>query len=106
MRGRTAIAFAGAVAGAALCLPGAAHAATGTFTYHTQPGNVPHVLRDPADGRCYDVGADGAVRNDTDAIAVLYAIRGCRITVGVIEPEESREHAEFGSVKFVPDQGR
>ncbi|QKW53596.1 hypothetical protein [Streptomyces buecherae] len=53
-----------AVAGVAVVLavgfPLNAQAAGGTFIYHTQPGNVPHVLNNPQDEQCYNVGAGEA----------------------------------------------
>ncbi|MFI0372052.1 hypothetical protein ACH35V_29670 [Actinomadura sp. 1N219] len=105
MRGRTAAAFRGAVAtaGAALVLglPGAAHAATGNFYYHTLPGSqYKEVLQDPADDTCHNITGIGEVNNDTDRTAVLYT-PDCFQELSRIAPGQSEAHVTFGSVKFV-----
>ncbi|MEU3602811.1 hypothetical protein ABZ714_29505 [Streptomyces sp. NPDC006798] len=82
-----------------------ASAATGTFVYHTQPGNVAHTLTDPSESRCYPVGrgAQGRVDNNTDRRAVLYAEKNCRnATAEELEPGQWVADAVFMSVKFTP----
>ncbi|MFJ7423489.1 hypothetical protein ACIQXD_33520 [Streptomyces uncialis] len=105
MTGRTgrALAVLGAVAALGVTFPQSAHAATGNFVYHTQPGNVTRTLVDPMDGNCYPVGrqAQGQVANNTDRRAVLYADKNCRLVVAEeLEPGQWTSHSEFMSVRF------
>lgn len=48
---------------------------------HTRPGNIPHVLSNPADDKCYRLGqADGETENATDRVARLYYGSSCTVT--------------------------
>ncbi|GHF30695.1 hypothetical protein GCM10010218_09990 [Streptomyces mashuensis] len=86
----------------ALASPGGAHAAAGTFVYHTQAGAVPHELADPVDGRCYPVGdAHGVVGNETDRGAYLYDTPDCRGPAAYV-PTGFYAVGRFHSVNFVP----
>ncbi|MFJ2132953.1 hypothetical protein ACIOMQ_19105 [Streptomyces sp. NPDC087845] len=94
-------------AGAAMVLvagfPLSAQAASGTFIYHTQPGDIPRFLNSPEDGRCYTVGtsADGEVQNNTTAQAQLFVGGRCRgDAVWTLPPGESASEIEFASVMF------
>lgn len=105
MTGRTgrALAVLGTVAVLGVTFPQGAHAATGTFVYHTQPGNVTRTLTNPIDGSCYPVGrqAEGQVNNNTDRRAVLYADKNCRLVVAEeLDPGQWSSHSEFMSVQF------
>ncbi|MEU6718689.1 hypothetical protein ABZ897_45105 [Nonomuraea sp. NPDC046802] len=105
MRGRTAAVIGSIIASATLTLavPGAAHGATGTFTY-TDARNVQRSLNNPLDNRCYNIGrAYDPVTNNTDRTAELYANRGCSGDVQVIAPNGSADDAAFQSVMFTDD---
>ncbi|MER6912747.1 hypothetical protein ABT354_13855 [Streptomyces sp. NPDC000594] len=98
-----ALATLGAVAALGLMMPQQAHAATGQFTYHTQPGNTARTLTDPRDGDCYPVGrnARGRVVNNTDRRAVLYVEKNCRqATAEELDPGQWVDNAVFMSVQF------
>jgi hypothetical protein len=86
-----------------LSAPGAAHAATGTFTFHTQPGNIANLLNNPTDGQCYSIGnAGGAVGNNTNRDALLYATANCTGSISYnLAPGAQAPFATFRSVKFV-----
>ncbi|MEU5976550.1 hypothetical protein [Streptomyces sp. NPDC047315] len=82
-----------------------AHAATGQFTYHTQPGNAARTLTDPMDDNCYPVGrnARGQVVNNTDRRAILYVEKNCRLaTAEELDPGQWVIDTTFQSVKFTP----
>ncbi|WP_190139400.1 hypothetical protein [Streptomyces longispororuber] len=82
-------------AGAALvlfaALPGSAHAATGTFFYHsTQSGDLE--ITDPDNGECYLLlqGAD-RVDNHTDTVARVYYDQGCEESADLLVPGDGRD---------------
>ncbi|MFI0262537.1 hypothetical protein ACH4OW_26255 [Streptomyces sp. NPDC017056] len=77
--------------------------ASGTFYYHTQPGDFTESINNPKDDKCYtDPAASGAVDNATDRTAQLYSAKNCRgEAVGALLPYEALDHEEFRSVKFV-----
>ncbi|MBT2208030.1 MULTISPECIES: hypothetical protein [Actinomadura] len=84
-----------AIIAAALTLPlGAfpadAHAATGTFFYHS-PESGDLEINNPDDGECRLLlqGADRA-RNATNATATLFSDRGCEDTHSTLRPGQSR----------------
>ncbi|MFI1014810.1 hypothetical protein [Streptomyces sp. NPDC020965] len=98
-----ALAVFGAVAVLGVTFPPGAHAATGEFVYHTQPGNVPHTLTDPRDGDCYPVGrrVQGRTVNNTDRRAVMYVEKNCRnATAEELDPGQWTENSTFMSVRF------
>ncbi|TFI27146.1 hypothetical protein [Streptomyces sp. 4R-3d] len=98
-----AFAAAGAAVALVVGLPLNAQAATGTFMFHTQPGGVPQILNNPADGQCYTLrGANGAVQNSTNRAAELYSGRRCSgDPILTLEPDQAEEQAEFTAVRFV-----
>ncbi|WP_405648078.1 hypothetical protein [Streptomyces uncialis] len=85
-----------------LTLPGAAHAAQGTFEYHKQPGSILEILNNPVDNRCYNIGdARGAADNGTNRYAELYSAPGCRgDVVQTLDPGTGVDWIEFQGVKF------
>ncbi|MER5493153.1 hypothetical protein ACSMX9_27025 [Streptomyces sp. LE64] len=93
----------GAVAALGVAVPQSAHAATGEFVYHVQPGDVARTLTHPMDGNCYPVGrnARGKVVNNTDRRAVLYVEKNCRQTVAEeLDPGQWSADSAFMSVLF------
>ncbi|MFF4415759.1 hypothetical protein ACFYY8_24795 [Streptosporangium sp. NPDC001559] len=103
MRRPMSVLLGGLAATAALAMSAPAFAATGDFSYHVQPGNIPEVLHNPQDEQCYDVGnAGGGATNHTNRDAVLYVGTSCRGDISeTIHAGAFSDHAEFRSVKFV-----
>jgi hypothetical protein len=84
-------------------VPSIAHAATGRFTFHTQPGNVPQTITDPQDDQCYTVGnALGYTANATNTDALLYAAPHCKGRASaILHLGHEMLNARFGSVRFL-----
>lgn len=89
MRFRLIVAVAACALAVTFCLPAAAHAATGTFSYTfiARDSVMTSVLTDPPSGRCLILpevvgrrthGPAYAPRNDTDGAATAYAEPDCR----------------------------
>ncbi|QXJ22880.1 hypothetical protein AGRA3207_003953 [Actinomadura graeca] len=91
-----------AMAALTLTSPAPAQAATGVFTYRTQPGNIPHALRNPVDSTCYVAPGGSNASNDTNRDATLYASNTCTgAPIKTLQPGQHDDSTRFGSVKFV-----
>ncbi|MCI3935390.1 hypothetical protein [Streptomyces sp. AN091965] len=92
--GRAALAAATALAVFTALPAGTAHAATGTFFYHSsQSGDLE--IDDPDNGECYLLlqGAD-SVNNGTDTIATVYFDQGCEERADTLAPGQERGYFE------------
>ncbi|GHF54155.1 hypothetical protein GCM10010218_39240 [Streptomyces mashuensis] len=57
---------------------GPAQAATGTFFYTEQPGDLERSLTNPADNMCFNLGnGGGPISNQTDRVANVYFQSNC-----------------------------
>ncbi|QDQ15777.1 hypothetical protein [Streptomyces spectabilis] len=92
--GRAALAAAAALAVFTALPASTAHAANGTFFYHS-PRSGDLEIEDPDNGECYLLlqGADG-VENRTDTEATVYDDRGCEEAVDILEAGEERGYFE------------
>ncbi|MFI8930932.1 hypothetical protein ACIG3E_25105 [Streptomyces sp. NPDC053474] len=92
--GRAALAAAAALAVFTALPASTAHAATGTFFYHSpQSGDLE--IEEPDNGECYLLlqGAD-SVYNGTDTEATVYYDRGCEEAADIVEAGEERGYFE------------
>ncbi|MCW2889869.1 MAG: hypothetical protein JWL58_6731 [Streptosporangiaceae bacterium] len=102
---RVTIAVATTLAAGTLTLvgvPSIAQAATGQFTFHTQPGNVALTLNNPQDNQCIPVGnAGGQTSNATNSDAQLFSGPTCKGNpIATLHLGHEMVNAKFGSVRF------
>ncbi|MBB4890507.1 hypothetical protein FHS38_006592 [Streptomyces netropsis] len=104
MRYRTVASYAPAAAALlVLAMPtGTAQAATGTFFYHEQPGDLERSLTNPADNTCFNLGnGGGRISNQTNRVANVYFQSNCSGGIfGFFNPGDNGTLPEYHSVRF------